>query len=57
MLLVTIHSKSSPENIHSSIPLIAKAWSETYPGERFIYKFMEDNYREQYFQNRILESL
>lgn len=40
--------KIAPENIQRAIPLIEKAWTETYPGERFLYKYLEDNYQEQY---------
>ncbi len=40
--------KIAPENIQGAIPMIEKAWTETYPGERFLYKYLEDNYREQY---------
>ena len=40
--------KLAPESADNTIPLIEKAWSETYPGERFIYRYLTDNYREQY---------
>ncbi len=38
----------APEYIRAAIPLIEKAWVETYPGERFLYKYLEVNYYEQY---------
>lgn len=38
----------APENIQSAIPLIEKAWIETYPLERYLYRYLEDNYHEQY---------
>ena len=40
--------KVSGSNLQSTISLIEKAWTETYPGERFLYHFLEDNYQEQY---------
>lgn len=30
------------------LPLIEKAWTETYPGERFLFRFLDVKYREQY---------
>ncbi len=38
----------SPGALQETIPLIGKAWEEIFPGERFIYRFLEDNYQEQY---------
>ena len=38
----------SPDNIQATIPLIEKAWTEIFPGEWFVYRYLEDNYQEQY---------
>ena len=36
------------DNLHTALPLIENAWSEIYPGERFIYSFLDVNYWKQY---------
>ena len=38
----------SPADLSSTIQLIDRAWTDVYPGERFLYKFLDDSYREQY---------
>lgn len=40
--------KVSDSDLQGTISLIEKAWTETYPGERFLFRFLEENYQEQY---------
>ena len=40
--------KVSGPNLQGTTSLIEKAWMETYPGEHFIFHFLDDNYQEQY---------
>ena len=40
--------KVSGTDLQATISQIEKAWTDIYPGERFLYRFLEDTYQEQY---------
>ena len=40
--------KVSGTDLSATTSLIEKAWTETYPNEKFIFHFLEDNYQKQY---------
>jgi putative ABC transport system permease protein len=40
--------KVSGSDLLATTSLIEKAWIETYPNEKFIFHFLEDNYQKQY---------
>jgi putative ABC transport system permease protein len=40
--------KLSGANLQGTISRIEKAWTEVYPGEKFLFRFLEANFREQY---------
>ena len=40
--------KISGSDLNATTSMIEKAWIETYPNEKFIFHFLEDNYLKQY---------
>jgi putative ABC transport system permease protein len=38
----------SGSDLQNTFSLIDKAWTETYPGERFLFRYLKNNYLEQY---------
>jgi putative ABC transport system permease protein len=40
--------KVTGSDFQGTVSQIEKAWTETYPGEKFLYRFLGNNYQEQY---------
>lgn len=44
--------KVSDHDLQNTLSLITRAWTDTYPGEKFLFKYLKANYLEQYEAER-----